>query len=99
MKNIAEIVFLAELDIMKTILDLGEYKLGGDKNAYKYFKKTVMDSFYTKLQKMLAELEKEDILKKCSCKSNLRNGYTDCASCHGAGYVNASESDNKKVRK
>ena len=86
---------------MKSILDLGEYKLGTDKAAYKFFKKQVMDAFYTKLQKLFAELEKDDLLKKCKCGSNLRNGYTDCPSCHGAGYTlkNASENGNSGKRR
>ena len=91
MTNLAEKIFLSQLDIMKSILDLGEYKFGTDKAAYKYFKKSVMDNFYSKLQKFFIELEKENILKRCACKSNMRNGYTDCKACHGAGYVDASE--------
>jgi hypothetical protein len=98
-KNLAEQIFLAYLDVMKTILDLGEYKLDRDQKAYKYFKKVVMDSFYTKLQKLFAELEKDGLLEKCACKSNLRNGYTQCPTCHGAGMKNISEIEEKKNRK
>jgi len=95
MTNIAEQIFMTELDIMKAILDLGEYKLGEDKTSYKYFKKQVMDSFYTKLQKLFAGLENDGVIEKCSCKSNLRNGYAQCAKCHGAGMVNVSEHEKK----
>ncbi len=91
MRNVAEIIFLTHLEIMKSVLDLGEYKLGADKNSYKYFKKTVMDNFYNGLKKTFLELEREGVLKRCKCKSNLRHGYTDCANCHGAGYENFNE--------
>jgi len=90
MKNIAEKIFLTHLDIMKSVLDLGEYKLGADSAGYKYFKKVVMDSFYNGLNKCFAELKSEGILEVCLCRANLRHGYTDCTKCHGAGYVNAN---------
>ena len=88
MKNLAEVIFLTHLEIMKSILDLGEYGLRDDNKAYKYFKKTVMSVFYNGLRKTFEELERENILQRCECKSNLRKGYTDCKVCHGAGYKN-----------
>lgn len=88
MSNIAETIFLTHLQIMKSVLDLGEYKLGADKNSYKYFKKVVMDEFYNGLKKAFQELEREGFIKRCNCESNLRSGYTKCTLCHGAGWVN-----------
>jgi len=88
MRNIAEIVFLSHLEIMKSILDLGEYGLRDDDKAYKYFKKRTMDDFYNGLRKAFQELEHDGILKRCVCESNLRRGYTECKLCHGAGWVN-----------
>lgn len=101
MKNIAETIFLTHLEIMKAVLDLGEYGLRDDAKAYKYFKKQVMDTFYNGLRKAFQELEREGVLKRCTCNSNLRHGYTDCTNCHGAGYVNATENapDNESDRK
>jgi len=87
MLNIAETIFLTHLEIMKSVLDLGKYGLKNDED-YKYFKKQVMDAFYNGLRKTFSELERAGVLKRCSCESNLRHGYTKCADCHGAGYVN-----------
>ncbi|KKM04488.1 hypothetical protein LCGC14_1763680 [marine sediment metagenome] len=101
MLNISEIIFLKHLEIMKSVLDLGEYGLRDDTKAYLYFKKQVMNSFYNGLRKVFQELEREGVLKRCKCESNLRHGYTKCTDCHGAGYENAtriapdSESDKK----
>lgn len=92
MRNVAEIVFLEHLSIMKSILDLGEYGLRDDAKAYKYFKGQTMNAFYNGLRKTFQELERDDILVRCDCKGNMRTGYTNCASCHGAGYRNAKES-------
>ena len=96
MRNIAELIFLAHLEIMKSVLDLGEYGLRDDKKAYIYFKKQVMDLFYNGLRKTFVGLEREGVLKRCKCNSNLRHGYTDCANCHGAGYENVIESAPEK---
>lgn len=95
MKNIAEDIFLTTLEEMKNVLNLGEYKLGGDKAVYKYFKKCVMDIFYDNTKKLFVKLEQDGILARCKCESNLRHGYTQCTLCHGAGYVNAPAKDAK----
>ncbi len=86
---------------MKSILDLGEYGLRDDDTAYKYFKRQTMDAFYNGLRKTFQELEHEGVLKRCKCGSNMRNGYTKCPECHGAGYRNVNESapDNESVKK
>jgi len=96
MRNIAETIFLAHLEIMKSVLDLGKYGLKGDDDTYKYFKKQVMDTFYNGLRKNFSELERAGVLKRCKCESNLRHGYTDCVNCHGAGYENVIESAPEK---
>ena len=97
MKNPAELIFLTMLDEMKAVLDLGEYKLGADKKAYAYFKRVVMDIFYDDTKKLLTALEKDGQIVRCKCESNLRHGYTDCATCHGAGYV--VKDSERKARK
>lgn len=91
MQNIAEVIFLEHLQIMKSILDLGEYGLRDDKKAYIYFKKQVMNLSYNGLKKIFEELEHEGVLQRCECASNLRKGYTDCKVCHGAGFKNKTE--------
>lgn len=88
MVSIAETIFLAHIGIMKSVLDLGEYGFRGDERAWKYFKKQTMDAFYLGLRQSFVELERSKILKRCSCNSNLRHGWTDCGFCHGAGWVN-----------
>lgn len=95
MHNLAERIFLNMLDEMKAVLDLGKYKLGSEDSAYKYFKKVVMDIFYERTKQLLSSLEHDGWLARCTCESNLRHGYTQCASCHGAGYVNAFENGKK----
>lgn len=90
MHNLAELIFLNMLDQMKAVLDLGEYRLGADKKAYAYFKRVIMDIFYDNTRKLFTGLEQEGWLMRCACGSNLRQGYTACPSCHGAGYVNAA---------
>ena len=96
-KNIAEVIFLNMLDEMKAVLDLGEYKLGADKKAYSYYKRTVMDIFYDGTKKLFAILEKEGQISRCKCNATLRNGYTECALCHGAGYI--MKDSERKARK
>ena len=86
--NIAEKIFLTSLNQMKDILEMGEFKLGKDSSDYKYFKKKVMDIFYKNISSLFYELESENVVARCKCKSNLRHGYTKCLECHGAGYVN-----------
>jgi len=96
-KNQAELIFLSNLEVMKEVLDLGEYKMGKDSKEYTYFKRRVMDTFYVRLKELLKGLADEKLIVKCSCNANLRQGYTKCPHCHGAGYVNL-EPDSEKVK-
>lgn len=86
--QIAKIVFLANLTIMKKVLDLGEFKLGKKTEDFKYYKKEIMDYFYKGLKKLFKQLFDSKIIKKCSCKANLRKGYSNCESCGGSGFCN-----------
>jgi len=81
-----KVIFVTILTIMKKILDLGEYKL--DEKSFKYFKKQVMDIVFNSLQSLFRQLEENKIVKKCDCKSKLRQGYSDCPKCFGSGYCN-----------
>ena len=96
MRNLAELIFLNMLDQMKAVLDLGEYRLGADQKAFAYFKRVIMDIFYERTKQLLSGLEHDGWLTRCTCESNLRHGYTQCASCHGAGYVNAFGNEREK---
>jgi len=86
--QIAKIVFLSCLAIMKKILDLGEFKLGKKSQDYKYFRKQTMDYFYNNLKKLFLQLEEKKIITLCDCKSKLRQGYSNCSLCGGSGYKN-----------
>jgi hypothetical protein len=92
MKNIAELIFLDQLEVMKEVLDLGAYRLGKDSKEYSYFKRKVMDLFYNHLRDLFKRLAEEGLIERCSCNGNVRHGYTQCPECHGAGYVNAGDS-------
>ena len=82
------IIYQETLTAMKKILDLGEFKIGAaNSKEYLYFKREVMDSFYTSLRNIYRNLEEEDIVKKCDmCDADLRKGWKPCA-CRGSGYL------------
>jgi len=86
--QLAKLIFLNNLSVMKAILDLLEFKLGKKSDDYKYAKKKVMDSTYKNLQGTFKTLTDEKILVRCECKSKLRQGYKDCKYCGGSGYRN-----------
>ena len=96
-KNVAEEIFLSQLNVMKEVLDLGEYKLGKESKEFSYFKRRVMDVVYNQLKELFNGLAEDKLIKKCSCNANVRHGYTDCPKCHGAGYV-AVENDSETVK-
>jgi len=88
--QIAAQIFLACLSIMKKILTLSEFKLGKSSKEYKYFREQVFDYFYKELKKLFKYLEKNEIIKPCSCQTSLRRGYKECI-CKGSGYRNVRE--------
>ena len=88
--QIARGFFLASLEIMKKILDLGKYKLGNNTEDFTYYKQRIMEITYNNLKKLFKQLEAEKIIKRCECKANLRQGYKDCPKCGGSGYTNMS---------
>ena len=86
--QIAKIVFLTHLAIVKKILDLLEFKLGKNTDEYKYLKKQIFDYFYEGIKKMFKSMSDAEILQKCDCDSKIRNGYSPCDLCGGCGYKN-----------
>lgn len=86
--QLAKSIFQMNLKIMKQILSLGEFKLGKKSEEYKYFKSQVMDSFYTGIGDLFKYFYDNKLIEKCSCKANIRNGYSDCPLCGGSGYKN-----------
>lgn len=87
--QIARNIFLTNLDTMKKILSLLEFKMGKKSNEYLYAKQQIMSFFYDNLKKQFKQLEAEKIIKRCPNKCNLKQGYSDCL-CGGSGYINMS---------
>ena len=85
--QIAKTVFLMNLQIMKKILDLGQYKLGKKSEDFIYYKQQVMEATYFNLKKLYKQLSDEKIIEKCPKQCNLKQGYKDCV-CGGSGYIN-----------
>lgn len=79
-------IFWLCLGIMKTILNLAEFKLGKHTDDYKYFKSQVMSAFYDNLIKFYQNLVKQGYLERCPDKCSIRNGYSKCQ-CGGNGYI------------
>ena len=90
MKNvqIAKTIFERQLSIMKQILRMGEFKFGRDTEQYKFFKEQTMDAVYIGTRTLFKDMEKAGLVKPCTCKGNLREGYSGCAHCSGCGYCN-----------
>lgn len=84
----AKEVFLNDLEIMKEVLSLAEFKLGKDSADYEYFKRQTMNFFYNNLIRLFQKLESNSILIKCECAAKLRHGFSPCEKCGGSGYKN-----------
>ena len=102
--QLAKSIYLRNMEAMKQVLDLGEFKLGGrDAIDYKYFKRVVMDQFYVPMVDIFMALAKKGILSKCGCGTTVRRGYKDCSLCSGAGFCNSDSfnewvQENEKLR-
>ena len=83
--EIARIIFIATLSIMKKCLDIGEYKL--DAKSFTYYKKEVMDFTYSGLKLLFKQLNDASIIERCPKNCSLRRGFQDC-NCSGSGYIN-----------
>jgi len=86
--QLAKIIFLSSLSMMKKILDLIAFKVDIKSADYKYYKKEIMNYVYTGLKKLFDQLSDEKIIIKCECKSKIRQGYKPCSLCNGAGFKN-----------
>jgi len=91
MIQIAKTIFLNSLSTTKKLLDLLEFKMGKTSAEFKYLKKEVFDYAYEGLKKTFKQLELEKIIKKCDCNASLRQGYSKCPKCSGAGYENVKK--------
>jgi len=101
--QIAKEIFLHSLDTMKKILDLGEYRMDKNSNAFKFYKRQVMKYTYNNLIALFEQLKNEKLIMKCKCNSNLKQGFnSECKICNGAGYMNVEPEkltpENKKQK-
>jgi len=94
MIQISKSIFLVSLSILKKVLSLLAFKLGEDSKDYKYMREQIFDYFYREIKKLFKTLETNKILKRCSCQTSLRKGYTDCE-CGGSGYTNFETTKNE----
>lgn len=85
--QITKQIFLKQLEIMKKVLNLAEFKLGKGED-FDFFREQIMDYFYNNLYKLFKTLETNKIVERCDCKSSMRKGYQDCEKCAGSGYKN-----------
>lgn len=86
--QLAKLIFLTVLSILKKVLDLLSFKIGKESEDYKYMREQIFDYFYRQTKNLFKQLETNKILKRCSCSANLRKGYQDCENCGGSGYIN-----------
>jgi hypothetical protein len=87
-QQIARTIYLAQLNILKKILDLLQLKFGKESDDFKYLKKSIFDAFYLDIAKVFKQLEEAKLIKRCPNKCSIRQGYTACQYCNGSGYTN-----------
>ncbi len=85
--QIAKTIYLEQLSTMKQILSLAEFKFDKRTKEYLYFKSQIMNATYNGMKKLFKKLEREKIIKKCPCNTNVRKGFKHCE-CGGSGYYN-----------
>jgi len=86
--QIAKVIFLTSLSIMKKSLDLIAFKVDKKSTDYKYYKKEIMNFTYNGLKKLFSQLSEDKIIMPCQCKARIRKGYSDCSKCGGSGFKN-----------
>jgi len=86
--KLASMIYLSQLNTIKKILDLIEFKEGKESEKFQFLKKQLFDYFYLDIKKLFIKLESEKIIKRCPKGCSLRQGYTSCEYCNGSGYTN-----------
>ena len=84
--NVAKSIFEMNLDIMKRILSLGEFKFNKDTDQFKFFKQETMNAVYEGTKKFYLKGVKEGTFEPCDCGASLRHGWDKCESCGGSGF-------------
>ncbi len=85
--QIAKLIFLEQLAIMKKLLDLLSYKYGKKSDEFLYMKKEIMNYIYQGMKRLFKKLEEEKIIAKCPKHTSLRKGFKEC-DCGGSSYIN-----------
>ena len=85
--QIARILYLEQMVIMKKLLDLLSYKYGKKSDEFLYMKKEIMNYSYQGMKKLFKKLEEEKIIEKCLKHNSIRKGFKDCE-CGGSSYIN-----------
>lgn len=80
----AQNTFNRRREHMKDLLDL--VSVICNKENYPYYKRQIMDFFYSDLEEDFELLTDLGLLQKCECGASLRHGWTECPYCSGAGY-------------
>lgn len=86
--QIAKQIFLSNLQTMKSTLNLIAFKVDKKSEIYTYYKQEIMSYTYRNLKKLFKQLEENNIIQRCECKANLKQGYKTCPSCGGSGFCN-----------
>jgi len=70
---------------MKDLLDMVNIIVPNDN--YAYYKRQIMDFFYGDLEADFEGLCDAGVLVRCECNASLRQGWSECPYCNGAGYT------------
>lgn len=74
---------------MKDLLDM--VKVICDNDNFSYYKRQIMEFFYSDMEEDFQMLVDTGVLQKCECRASLRHGWTECPYCSGAGYRQAEK--------
>jgi len=91
--QLARIVYLRMLSVMKFTLNLEEQKYpekGRNDDRYKFFKKHLMRETYENLRDIFADFEELDLICKTDYEEDVKDGYKDGPS-GGSGYINSED--------
>jgi len=78
---------------MKDLLDM--VAVICNKDSFSYYKRQIMDFTYSDLEADFEMLSDLGVLEKCECNASLRQGWSECAYCSGAGYRQYDDEEDK----
>ena len=71
---------------MKELLDLVKFGVAKNEEDFLFYKRKIMDFFYGDMEDDFNELVDAGVLERCECRSSLRQGWSECPHCSGAGF-------------